>query len=163
MIILLYACAAMTACGSATSKLSPPTLQYGPVRAVSTAVAEASGPFAGTMSVQRVVCDAAPAASALTVVITGVAGGHLLELTLYIQPEKGAGTYNLTKGAGQSAVSIANLTPTGGIWAVGTEESSAKLTTASGSQGSFDVWGDRAGYAPVEIAGSWNCVSVAQH
>ncbi len=103
-----------------------------------------------------VTCDAAANDSALTVQLTGIADKTLLEVSLLLDPDKGPGTYDLTKEAGQGGVAISDQTPPGGDWGPAVEPSTATLDSA-GTGGTFSVTADRYGYSPIQIAGSWNC------
>jgi hypothetical protein len=124
--------------------------------------AGSSGAFSGAMAVSDVTCTTVAAQHSLNVLVTGVVDGHLLQLSLLVQPDQGVGNYNLTKGGREGGVIITDLTPPGGTWGQGTEASNITVKTASGGSGTFDVWGDKPGSAPVELSGSWNCKLVVQ-
>jgi len=115
------------------------------------------------MTVSDVTCSTVAAQKSLNVVITGTAAGQALQLSLLVKPVQGVGGYNMTKGSGIGGLTITDLTPPGGNWGQGTEFSHVNLNTPNGSNGTFDVWGDRPGASPVELSGAWNCNLVVQY
>jgi hypothetical protein len=121
----------------------------------------ASGPFAGTMAVSNVFCDAGVHPATLTVQLTGVVAKTLLEVSFLIDPDTGAGTYDLTNEPGQGGVSISDQSPPGGTWGPAVDPSTATLDT-TGRGGTFSVTAKRSDFAPIQVSGAWSCGKVTQ-